>query len=88
VCVCVCVRAHTHTCIQTFLQLELLLFLRYDTSRSAVVWNTQCFLYFRFERGPSFRVRDERRNESDHRTKVDVRHSRDRYPESSKGRKD
>jgi RNA recognition motif-containing protein len=39
----------------------------------------------RFERGPSFRVRDERRSESDHRTKVDVRHSRDRYPESSKG---
>ncbi|XP_023707059.1 scaffold attachment factor B2 isoform X3 [Cryptotermes secundus] len=39
----------------------------------------------RFERGPSFRVREERRSESDHRTKVDVRHSRDRYPESSKG---
>jgi hypothetical protein len=31
-------------------------------------------------------VRDERRGESDHRTKVDVRHSRDRYPESSKGK--
>ncbi|XP_021921090.1 scaffold attachment factor B2-like isoform X2 [Zootermopsis nevadensis] len=39
----------------------------------------------RFERGPSFRVRDERRSDSDHRSKVDVRHSRDRYPDSSKG---
>lgn len=46
---------------------------------------TQCLFYSRFERGPSFRVREERRSESDHRTKVDVRHSRDRYPESSKG---
>jgi len=54
----------------------------------AGLWNTHCFLYFRFERGPSFRVRDERRSESDHRTKVDVRHSRDRYPESSKGKED
>ena len=52
------------------------------------LWNKHCFLYFRFERGPSFRVRDERRSESDHRTKVDVRHSRDRYPESSKGKED
>ncbi|KAK7792877.1 hypothetical protein R5R35_000431 [Gryllus longicercus] len=40
----------------------------------------------RFERGPSFRVRDERRPESDHRPKVDMRHSaRERYPDSAKG---
>jgi len=59
----------------------------YETQEiSSGLWNTHCFLYFRFERGPSFRVRDERRSESDHRTKVDVRHSRDRYPESSKGK--
>jgi len=61
----------------------------YETREvSAGLWNTHCFPYFRFERGPSFRVRDERRSESDHRTKVDVRHSRDRYPESSKGKED
>ena len=41
--------------------------------------------YFRFERGPSFRVREERRPEGEHRNKVDVRHSRDRYPEANKG---
>jgi hypothetical protein len=59
----------------------------YETQEvGSPVWNTHCFLYFRFERGPGFRVRDERRSESDHRTKVDVRHSRDRYPESSKGK--
>ena len=61
----------------------------YETEEvGSAVLNTRCFLSFRFERGPSFRVRDERRSESDHRTKVDVRHSRDRYPESSKGKED
>ncbi|PSN29908.1 hypothetical protein C0J52_20264 [Blattella germanica] len=38
----------------------------------------------RFERGPTFRVRDDRHAETDHRTKVDIRHSRDRYAEPAK----